>query len=351
MVLIHITRQTDRIVFVPPPPVNRPKIPPSKPTVKVRSSKPRPTRTITTTAVGVPNISVPPFSTGSGSGIVGSLGGKDLMPDLANVGFFGGTKSISVGNDFTGTFYSFRYDRDGNLLYEAGRSKWYELLLDFLKDDWNPLVLSRLYRSPEKLYATQFLVPAVMTSQGPEQFGIDTLEFDPIDWMVHYKGTIQSKTDGRFRFWGVGDFLIVRVNKEMVFMDYFQEERNDYIPTSVWPRFTESELEQNKNGREAWRMLTRDSIRGGVWIGKWFELKAGEPVEMEVVTGEGGGAYFTCALLIQQEGAEYSENAQGMPILPVFKTAEMSQSLKNRLEYKLIPAEMDLESELMFNVH
>ena len=341
----------DEPAFEPPPPVKRTKMKLKKPVVKAKqTAKPRPSKQITTKSLrGMPDLSLPALSS-AGSGLSGGIGGFDLMPDLSEMSFFGGSKSISTGNDFVGTFYSFRYDRSGDLLYE-GRQEWAPLFVKFLENDWNPRVFSRLYRSPRKLYATQFLVPAVMTSQGPEQFGIELAEFDPIDWLVHYKGKIASKEGGRFRFWGVGDFLLVRVNQKLVFCDFFQEERDEFIPTEIWPKYSTGDKEKEKDGRRTWRLISRAGNRGGVWIGEWFDLEPGEAVDMEVITGEGGGAYFTCALLVEQEGGKYEKNETGMPILPIFKTSEMSQGIKNQILYKLIRHEMDLESELMFNVY
>lgn len=349
-VVVQIT-QKEEASFEPPPPVEikTPKL--KKPTVKVKKkAKPRPIKRIMSKAVNVvPDVALPNVS-GIGTAMGGTPGGFDLVPDISSMSFFGQDDSIAVGNDFVGTFYSYRYNRSGELLYN-GRDAWTPLLLEFLEDDWNPYVFSRLYRSSKKLYATQFVVPAVMTSQGPEQFGVELKDFDPIDWFVHYKGKISHKEGGRFRFWGVGDHLIVRVNGEIVFMDFFNTERIDRIPRSIWPKFTEGELEQDKNGRQDWRLVSRDSQRGGVWIGEWFELDPGEPVEMELLTGEGGGAYFTCVLLVEKDGVTYDKNEYGMPILPIFKTAGLSTSIKNQIKYKTIRGEMDLESELLFNVY
>ena len=40
-----------------------------------------------------------------------------------------------------------------------------------------------------------------------------------------------------------------------------------------------------------------------------------------------------------------------MPILPVFKTAEIPERVKEKIKYTLIPGEADLDSDLMFNVY
>ena len=43
-------------------------------------------------------------------------------------------------------------------------------------------------------------------------------------------------------------------------------------------------------------------------VGTSFELKAGEPVEMEVLIGEIPGERFCAYLLIEDEDADYDEN-------------------------------------------
>ena len=56
-------------------------------------------------------------------------------------------------------------------------------------------------------------------------------------------------------------------------------------------------------------------------------------------------------IVVEDSAEDYAENQQGMPVLPVFKTAEIPDRVKDQIKYTLIPGEADLESDLMFNVY
>ena len=66
-------------------------------------------------------------------------------------------------------------------------------------------------------------------------------------------------------------------------------------------------------------------------VGTSFELKPGEPVEMEVLIGEIPGERFCCISLIEDEDADYDENKNGMPILPVLRQRKSQIELKIKL--------------------
>jgi hypothetical protein len=283
----------------------------------------------------MPDMQLPAIE-GMGEGLGGGVSGFELMPDSSKMTLFGGARSLASGNDFEGTLYSLRYSRSMQVVNDT-KDQIYSILRRFLDLGWNPRVFTPYFRSPRKLYATQFLVPAVISSEGPRQFGIERdADFDPILWFVHYKGKIASKAGGRFRFWGLGDFLFARINGKLVFVGSgrVQTEASD------WPEYLNDEERKEYN-------LTCETARVGIW----FDLEPGVSVDMEVLTGEGEGGYFTCMLLIEKEGEYYVGNREGMPVLPAFRTAEIPKSIKSQIEYKLIPGEVDLESELMFNVY
>lgn len=324
--------------FVPPPPVERPKKPLQMPQVKIkRNIKPGGIQRIVSQAFqGVPELQLPAVE-GIGEGLGGDIGGFEMMPDSSSLSMFGGTKSLATGNDFEGTFYSLRYDRQMKVAMDD-KEDFLPVIRQFFEYKWNDRVFAPYYRAPQKLYATQFMVPGVISSQGPEAFGIENeMDFDPILWVVHYKGRISSKSGGRFRFWGTGDLLFVRFNGEMVFAGGLWEDRN---ALTDWPEYL------NDEEKEEYNLGTFYAN-----VGKWFELEPGVPVDMEILTGEGAGYYFTSMLMIEKEGEIYARNREGMPILPVFRTAEISESVKNQIKYKLIDGEVDLDAREMFNVY
>jgi hypothetical protein len=176
------------------------------------------------------------------------------------------------------------------------------------------------------------------TEFGPASFGIPTgPDFNPYLWCIHYKGKIMRKDGGRFRFWGLGDeVLLVRVNGELVLNATWEYYRYDCAP---WERKDEDYQYHLGNAQAA--------------VGSWFELEPGVPVEMEVLIAEGVvmGGQFCAYLLVEEEGEMYGKNREGMPVLPVFKTAEIPERVKDKIKYTLIPGEGDLDSDLMFNVY
>jgi len=329
--------QTKQAKFVPPEKIERPKMNLKKTRVKMKkTSKPRSTSRITSKNVSsMTSLQLPEISSG-GSGLSGGVGGYELVPDVSDMGLFGGSKSPAVGNDFVGTFYSLRYDRRGKQTDIVSQS-YQSTIKEFVEKGWNPYVFAPYFRSPQKLYTTQIFIPVINSEFGPSFFGIPPgPDFDAFLWCVHYKGKIMRKEGGRYRFWGFGDdVLLVRVNGKVVLNASF----GDYGRTRYceWERH-EDDYKHYLGTAEA-------------AVGDWFELEPGVPVEMEVLTGELYGNLYCAYLLVEDEDEVYSKNQNGMPNLPIFKTAEIPQQIKDKIKYSLIVGEGDLESDLMFNIH
>ncbi len=334
-VVVSVIKKPDK-KFVPPPPIDRPKMDLKKPRMKVKKeSKPRATTRISSKSVAsMPDIQLPDISS-AGSGLSGGVGGYELVPDVSEMSLFGGSSSVSVGNDFEGTFYSLQYDRRGK---KANMSdpEYINTVRRFVELDWNPYVFAPFYRAPQKLYTTQIFIPTISSEFGPSFFGIPAgPEFDPVFWLVHYEGKIMRKEGGRFRFWGFGDdVLLVRVNGKVVLNASYGDFRTELCD---WEDHDEDYKYYLGHAQAA--------------VGDWFELEPGVPVEMEVLSGEIPGGQYCAYLVVEDEAEDYAENQQGMPILPIFKTAEIPDRVKDKIKYTLIPGEADLESELMFNVY
>lgn len=322
--------------FVPPAKVERPKMKLKKPRVKMKkTSKPRATaRIVSKSVASMPDIQLPDISS-AGSGLGGGVGGYELVPDVAEMSLFGGSSSVAVGNDFEGTFYSLHYDRRGKET-SMDDPEYMSTIRRFVELDWNPYVFAPFYRAPQKLYATQIFIPTISSEFAPSYFGIPSgPDFDPVLWCVHYKGKIMRKEGGRFRFWGFGDdVLLVRVNGEVVLNASWGNDRHDICD---WERQEDDYKYYMGHAQAA--------------AGTWFDLEPGVPVEMEVLFGEIPGGQFCAYLVVEDEAEDYAQNQQGMPILPVFKTAEIPDRIKDKIRYTLIPGEADLDSDLMFNVY
>ena len=61
-------------------------------------------------------------------------------------------------------------------------------------------------------------------------------------------------------------------------------------------------------------------------VGDWITLEPGVEKDMEILVGDdsGNGAAY---LLVEEQGVEYETSEQGGPILPAFKTTELSHDM------------------------
>jgi len=325
MLVVFTVVKKEEQKFIPPKAVERPKMKLRKPKVKVKkTSKPKPTTRIVTkmNRASMPDIQLPEMS-GMGEGLGGGIGGFDMMPDLGDITIFGSGQSI--GSDFVGTYYDSKLDRSGRTLpVDIAGFGWRALLNKFLKKGWDTSVFSRYYRSPQKLYATNFVIPVMLSSIAPTSFG--ATESVGALWMAHYKGQLVHKEAITFRFWGMADeFIAVRVGGELVL-------------ASAWPwRGYDIAVMGN-----LWNSDSADSRKYYMGnflsvVGDWITLEPGVPLPMELLMGDNGGvACFFLAVEVQ--GVEYPKNRQGGPILPAFKTAELSDDLLDII-YNELPEE------------
>jgi len=324
LVVFSVVKRNE-VEFEPPKAVERPKMKLKKPKVKVKkSSKPKPTTRIVTKVqkASMPDIQLPEMS-GMGEGLGGGIGGFDLMPDLGDVTIFGSGQSI--GSDFVGTYYDSKLDRSGHTLsVDVEGFEWRALLNKFLRRDWDTSVFARYYRSPKKLYATNFVIPVMLSSAAPTAFG--ATESIGALWMAHYKGQLVYKDDITFRFWGMADeFMAVRVDGELVLaFDWPWQQLDHAIMGNLW--------ESDSPDSRRFYMGNYLSV-----VGDWITLKAGEPLPMEILIGDNGGV--ACFFLaVEVKGVEYPKNRQGGPILPAFKTSEISHDLLDII-YNELPVE------------
>lgn len=113
-----------------------------------------------------------------------------------------------------------------------------------------------------------------------------------------------------FRFCGTGNaFSMVRVDGQEVFLACwdFHETYFDW-----W----QSSSADDKKYYLCEQLMT---------VGDWITLEPGKAVDMEVMFGEYTGGIMSTMLTVEVEGEEYERNRQGGPILPAFKTEELSR--------------------------
>ncbi len=329
LVVFNVVKKEEK-QFVPPPPVERPKMKLKKPKVKVKkTSKPKQTTRIVTKVqkATMPDIQLPELS-GMDEGLLGGISGFEIMPDLGEVTLFGGGQSI--GNDFVGTFYDFKRDRSGRPRI-MDDSTYIDEVARFIRGGFKVSRLAKFYRSPKKLYATSFMVPTVKSSVAPAAFGEDTGGWC---WLVHYKGQLVHKDGITFRFWGQGDdILIVRVDGKIVLNASWPDTQEIY---SNW---------QNSDAKNrTYRLGNNFSV-----VGDWITLEPGVPLDMEVVGGEAPGGEFDMMLVVEEKGVDYETNMQGGPILPMFMTMFPDHDLRDQIYQTLVDGEASVTNGPIFS--
>jgi hypothetical protein len=332
MFIVFNVQQKEEKKFVPPKPVERPKMKLKKPKVKVKkTAKPKPTTRIVTKVkrASMPDIQLPEMS-GMADGLSGGIGGFELTPDLSEVTLFGGGQTI--GNDLVGTFYDFKRDRKGRPI-PMDETQFLDELSKFSRSSWRRSKLSRFYRSPKKLYSTCVMMPPVRSSVAPAAFGEgDTVGYA---WMVLYEGQLVHPEGLQFRFWGMGDdVMAVRVDNKVVL-------------NASWPGDTEtliagSWLSDSADTRK-YQLGNNMSV-----VGDWITLEPGIPLDMEVMIGEVPGGTFSSLLVVEVKGEQYERNRQDCPILPMFKTSEPTHELIDAISEHLVAGEAAITNGPIF---
>jgi hypothetical protein len=329
LLVVFSVNQKEEKKFIPPKPVERPKMKLKKPKVKVKkNAKPRSSSRIVTkvTKANMPDIRLPEMS-GMGDGLVGGMGGGfDLMPDLEDLTVFGSGQTI--GNDLEGTYYDLKFSRSGK--YNPLTDElWRHLFYTFIKDDWNPRIFSRFYRSPKKLYSTCLVLPQTISGMAPVAFGMDDSKASGGAWIVHYKGKLVHKEDITFRFWVyVDDSLAIRLDNELVI-------------AASWRSPDSGDMSRAASMYGGlWHSTSSDDgkypIPHRVTVGDWITLEAGVPKEMEVVVTDNPALGAILLVMVQVKGEEYPKAVQGGPLLPIFKTAELSHDHLDMI-YRALP--------------
>ncbi|WP_372796489.1 hypothetical protein [Pontiella sp.] len=331
LLVVFTVHQKEEKKFVPPKPVDRPKMKLKKPKVKVKkSAKPKSTTRIVTKVqkATMPDIQLPEMS-GMSDGLAGDIGGFDIMPDLDDISVFGATTSI--GSDFEGQVYSLLHRRNGGAA-SMGPDEFRDVLRKYVLSGWKESVLARYYRSPQKLYTTHFMVPPIPTAMAPGLFGVP--EMEDYYLFVKYEGQLVHATDIKFRFWGIGDaYIFVNVDGEEVLQCSWQA----HHPWFDWWTSTAA--------GDRTHILGNMRMVGGDWI----ELKAGEPVDMKVLFGEWHGGQVAGMLLVEVEGEEYPSGRNGMPLFPAFRTEKFTWDTITEISRFLAEDECSLTNGPVFN--
>ncbi len=330
LVIFNVVQKEEK-KFIPPKPVDRPKMKLKKPKVNVKkTAKPKSTtRIVTNIRKGsMPVIELPEIGSLGGGFGGGDFGGFDLLSDLGEITVLGTAQSI--GNDLVGTFYDLNRRRSGSE-YELSDAAYLSELVDFVRGGWRLSRLNKYYRSPKKLYATTIAVPPMASTLAPSAF--NEPDAKGRTWVAHYKGKLVHHDGIRFRFVGNSDdVLVVRVDGETV-------------------------LDGCRGGPQVDLNWLPDSADHLKWymahdycgVGHLIELEPGVPKELEIIIGEKPGGVFNAILCVMEEGVTYPKNRFGAPILPIFKTSKISRTLQDLIYRGMPPNEIDVINGPIFN--
>lgn len=142
-----------------------------------------------------------------------------LGDDLGEAGSGMGS-SQPAGSALEGTLYDLKQSKGGAPTKVApsgnvNKDELYSTVSGYLKN-WSQSALGRFYKSPAKLYASNFFVPMARASLAPEAFQC-VQKVKPAAWLVVYRGKVKSPITGKIRFVGTGDdFIGVRFGGKVV---------------------------------------------------------------------------------------------------------------------------------------
>jgi hypothetical protein len=309
----------------PGPPSELPELPASQPTA---TPVPTPaTSLMATNVISAPtgpafgSVGLPGASLGSGLA-VGGGGGQGTGKGLGKMTTLFGSTEASSGT-LEGLFYDLKQTKDKKPS-NINRDTYNDVLRDFLKKDWKQSLLDDYYRLKQPIYASQFFIPLQSATAAPAAFKADK-EVQPSLWVILYSGQFKAPHNGRFRFAGYADdVLLVRVNGKLVLDGSRASLGFDKSTKGLTDLSRQDENHPVGNGRLSY--------------GDWMDLSAGSPNSIEVLLGERPGGQFCAYLLIEDKSARYEKESNGRPILPIFKMADVEMNFDAAVAARTAPA-------------
>jgi len=206
-----------------------------------------------------------------------------------------------------GRLFDFKRSNNGT---DQTSGEMEKILASFLDGGWNFDSLNSVYEVPDtKLYTTQIITPYISAGAAPSAFGVEKT-MGPSYWAVIYTGTVVPPRDGRYRFAGVADdILAVAVNGKTVLIGCVNN--STFASTTSW--------KQPNDPKDKYL----PSPAGPVVYGDWMDLKADEPITLQVLVSEVPGGGFAAWLLWERENAKYPQWPDGTPQLPVFQMSKL----------------------------
>ena len=238
---------------------------------------------------------------GVGVGPAGGMGGGGMGGGGGGViPFFGFRGGKGVG--LTGTFYDLK-QTSGKKPSEINAGNYTAFVREFVKENFRESTLHKYFKAPNALSSVQFMIPHMPADEAPKAYDVQG-QVKPAQWLAVYKGKVSPPKDGTFHFVGsADDVLLVRFDGKLV-LDASWEPSSDLKPEGIY-----------KDGYG-------NFPRGGFIKGEAIRAQADQWYDLEVVIGERPGGFFFACLLMEEKGAQYARDAQGDPVLPLFRLAD-----------------------------
>lgn len=259
-------------------------------------------------AMGAPGggSGTPSAAGGAGGGGKGGKPGRISNP-------FGGAERLDKGS-MEGIFYDLKQTVDRK---PSGmdRDKYLVLLEDFFKRGWNRRMLEKYYRVRNPLYTSQIYMPLMNANEAPKAFHVEN-EVQPAQWIILYEGQFQAPESGQYRFAGYADdMLVVRVNDRVVLDG-----------SIITARANNKPVENPVVKVPGQEVAAAHKIGNGSLIySDWMHFDADQANKIEILVGERPGGQFCAFLFVEdrEKSRTYKKDANGRPILPLFRTADV----------------------------
>lgn len=201
-----------------------------------------------------------------------------------------------------GIFYDLKQNQQREPM--NGRKDFGKIVDEFVSSGFDEALLNRYFRAPLPLYTTQIAMPRMSAEVAPKAFGVDG-EVESRAWVVHYKGQISPPSDGVYRFVGrADDLMVVAINRQVVLDGSLGGTSKQLVKTN-WQRPAPG---------------SAPAANRSATYGSWIELKAGQPVDIDILIGEWPGGIFNAILLYEKQGETYATSGSGI-VLPLFQVA------------------------------
>ena len=229
----------------------------------------------------------------------------------------GGTDGTGNGfGSFTGssaqlTGYLIDLKQTGNRQPTGmNEKKYYALLSKYINQGWDDSMLESYYKSKAPIYTNDYAITTRSSGEGPKAFGLEK-EVHPGLWVIHYHARVQAPQAGEYRLVGFADnVLMVKIRGETVLDGGWNPLTGKAILHQIFPYALPSYISVASK--------SRGSHDAHLKIGSMFHLDNADPVDMDVLIGDDGGA-CSFFLLIEREGNTYQKAPDGTSKYPFFQ--------------------------------